>query len=134
MQWETMLYTASTWVLPILIVITFHEAAPGSSSERTTERSATRRLGLEQRAEHLRPPFLKADVALQSALQQGLDPLPRFRPCQRGLKGGDGVEEPVGGRQRDLVDKILRGGDGTPIEGSDPTRKRVDEAVQLGIG
>src|SRR6185437_11002653 len=39
---------------------------------------------------------------------------------QRGLKGGDGVEEPVGGRQRDLVDEILRGGEGTPVEGGDP--------------
>jgi hypothetical protein len=63
-----------------------------------------------------------------------LDPLQRFRPCQRGRKGGDGVEEPVGRRQRDLVDEILRRGDGTPIEGSDPVRKRVDEAVQLCIG
>jgi hypothetical protein len=41
-----------------------------------------------------------------------LDSLLRFRPRQRGLKGGDGVEEPVGGRQRDLVDEILRGGEG----------------------
>src|ERR1700681_1966042 len=74
------------------------QTEPGSSSERTTERIATRRLRLEQRAEHLGPPFLKVDVALQSAFQQSLDPLQRFRPCQRGLKGGDGVEEPVGGR------------------------------------
>jgi Zn-dependent protease len=29
MQWETMLYTASTWVLPVLIAITLHEAAHG---------------------------------------------------------------------------------------------------------
>ena len=93
-----------------------------------------RRLRLDERAEHLGPTFLKVDVALQSALQQSLDPLQRFRPCQRGLKGGDGVEEPVGGRQRDLVDEFLRSGDGTPIEGSNPTRKRVDEAVQLRIG
>jgi hypothetical protein len=57
-----------------------------------------------------------------------------FQAMSRGLKGGDGVEEPVGGRQRDLVDELLRSGDGTPIEGSDPTRKRVDEAVQLRIG
>ena len=46
---------------------------------------------------------------------------------------GDGVEEPVGGRQRDMVDEILRGGDGTPVEGGDPARERVDEAVQFGI-
>src|SRR5207245_3479290 len=90
-------------------------------------------LRLEERAEHRGPPFLKVDVALQSALQQSLDPLQRFRPCQCGLKGGDGVEEPVGGRQRDLVDEILRGGDGTPVERGDPTRERVDEAVKLGV-
>src|SRR3977135_3401913 len=32
-----------------------------------------------------------------------------------------------------MVDEILRGGDGTPVEGSDPARERVDEAVQLGV-
>src|SRR5262249_37598149 len=32
-------------------------------------------------------------------------------------KRSDGGEEPVGGRQRDMVDEILRGGDGTPVEG-----------------
>src|SRR5947199_342445 len=45
----------------------------------------------------------------------------------------DGGEEPVGGRQRDMVDEILRGGDGTPVEGGDPARERVDEAVQFGV-
>jgi len=43
-----------------------------------------------------------------------------FRPRKRGLKGGDGSEEPVGGRQRDLVDEILRSGDGTSVERGDP--------------
>jgi hypothetical protein len=66
------------------------------------------------------------------ALQHILDSLLRFRPSQRGLKRSDGGEEPVGGRQRDMVDEILRGGDGTPVEGGDPTRERVDEAVQFG--
>src|SRR5205807_10167004 len=32
-----------------------------------------------------------------------------------------------------MVDKILRGGDGTPVEGGDPARERVDEAVQSGV-
>jgi len=62
-----------------------------------------------------------------------LDSLLRFRPSQRGLKRSDGGEEPVGGWQRDLVDEILRAGDGTPVEGGDPARERVDEAVQLRI-
>ena len=75
--------------------------------------------------------FSKSTVSLESALQQSLDSLLRFRPRQRGLKGGDGVEEPVGGRQRDLVDEILRSGDGTPVEGGDPARECVDEAVQF---
>src|SRR5258705_11318931 len=57
----------------------------------------------------------------------------RFRPSQRGLKRSDGGEEPVGGRQRDMVDEILRGGDGSPVEGGDPARERVDEAVQFGV-
>src|SRR5467141_5340672 len=39
----------------------------------------------------------------------------------------------VSRRQRDLVDEILRGGDGSPVEGGDPARECVDEAVQLGV-
>src|SRR2546428_7468182 len=30
-----------------------------------------------------------------------------------------------------MVDETLRGGDGTPVEGGDPARERVDEAVQF---
>ena len=66
-------------------------------------------------------------------MQQILDSLLRFRPSQRGLKRSDGGEEPVGGRQRDMVDEILRGGDGTPVEGGDPARECIDEAVQLSV-
>jgi len=62
-----------------------------------------------------------------------LDPLLRFRPHQRVLKGGDGSEEPVGGRQGDQVDEILRSGDGTSVEESMRRAKRVDETVQLGV-
>ena len=65
-------------------------------------------------------------------MQQILDSLLRFRPSQRGLKRSDGGEQPVGRRQRDMVDEILRGGDGTPVEGGNPARERVNEAVQLG--
>src|ERR1700674_4914961 len=32
-----------------------------------------------------------------------------------------------------MVDEILRGGDGTPVEGGDPARESVDEAVQFGV-
>src|SRR6266566_8720837 len=32
-----------------------------------------------------------------------------------------------------MVDEILRGGDGTPVEGGDPARERVSEAVQFGV-
>jgi len=32
-----------------------------------------------------------------------------------------------------MVDEILRGGDGTPVEGGDPARERVDEGVQFGV-
>jgi hypothetical protein len=62
-----------------------------------------------------------------------LDSLLRFRPRQCGLKGGDGREESVGGRQRDLVDEILRSGDGTSVERGNPARERVDETIQLGV-
>src|SRR5262249_37867723 len=37
------------------------------------------------------------------------------------------------GRQRDLVDEILRGGDGTSVKGGDPARERVDETVKLRV-
>jgi hypothetical protein len=86
-------------------------------------------LSLKERAEHLGPPFLEIRVLLKPELQHSLNPPLRFRPCQRGLKRGDGVEEPVGGRQRNLVDETLRGGDGAPIEGGNSARERIDEAV-----
>src|SRR5467141_2599888 len=90
-------------------------------------------LGLKQRAEYLGPASFEVAVSLESALQQILDSLLSFRPSHRGLKRSHGGEEPVGRRQRDMVDKILRGGDGTPVEGGDPARERVDEAVQFGV-
>jgi len=62
-----------------------------------------------------------------------LDSLLRFRPRQRGLKRVEGVEEPVGGWQRDLVNEILRPRERAPIEGGDPAREHVDEAVQLRV-
>jgi hypothetical protein len=91
-------------------------------------------LRLEERAEYRGPPILEVDFPLESAFQQSLDSLLRFRPRQRGLKGVEGVEEPVGGWQRDLVDEILRCRDRTPIEGGDPAGQRVDEAIQLRVG
>src|SRR5260221_13455674 len=75
--------------------------------------------------------MLEVAVPLESALQQILDSLLRFRPSQRGLKRSDGGEEPIGGRQRDMGDEILRGGDGTPVEGGDPARERLGEAAQV---
>ena len=62
-----------------------------------------------------------------------MDSLLRFRPRQRGLKGVEGVKEPVGVWQRDLVHEILRRRDRTPIERRDPAREHVDEAVQLRV-
>ena len=40
--------------------------------------------------------MLEVAVPLESALQQSLESLLRFGPCQRGLKAVEGVEEPVG--------------------------------------
>src|SRR5882672_9334842 len=76
---------------------------------------------------------LEIAVTLEPAIQQSLDSLLRFRPCQGVPKRGEGVEESVGGWQRDIVDEILRRGDGTRIEGGNPARERVNEAVQLGF-
>src|SRR5439155_19933647 len=77
--------------------------------------------------------MLEVVFPLESALQQSLDSLLRFRPRQGGLKGVECVEEPVGGWQRDLVNEILRRRDGTPVEGGDPARERVDEAVEFRV-
>src|SRR5882757_1141058 len=96
-------------------------------------RIATRWLGLKQRAEYLGPASFEVPVSLESALQHILDSLLRFRPSQRGLKRSDGGEEAVGGRQRDLVDEILRGGNGTLVEGGNSARECVDETIQFGV-
>ena len=42
MQWETMFYTASTWVLPVVIAITLHEAAHGFVAHRLGDDTAYR--------------------------------------------------------------------------------------------
>jgi hypothetical protein len=64
-------------------------------------------------------------------LEQRFDSLQRFKSRTGGLKGIEGVKEPVARRQGDLVNEILRRHDGTPGEGRDPTRERVDKAVQI---
>jgi hypothetical protein len=64
---------------------------------------------------------------------ESLYPLLGLRPRQRGFEGSDGGEEPVGRRQRDLVDQILRGGDGTRVEGGDPAGESIDETIQFGV-
>jgi Zn-dependent protease len=42
MQWETKLYTASTWALPVVIAITLHEAAHGFVAHRLGDDTAYR--------------------------------------------------------------------------------------------
>jgi Zn-dependent protease len=42
MQWETMLYTASVWVLPVVIAVTLHEAAHGFVAHRLGDDTAYR--------------------------------------------------------------------------------------------
>src|ERR1700756_5775914 len=49
------------------------------------------------------------------------------RPSQRGLKRSDGGEQPVGGRQRDMVDEILRPRRWHAGRRGDPARESVDE-------
>ena len=89
---------------------------------------------LKKEAEKFRPAFLEIAILLEPALQQSLDALLRFRPRQRGQKRVEAVKEPIGTWQGDLINEVLRGRDRTPIEGRDPARERVDEAVQLGVG
>src|SRR5580704_7331216 len=90
-------------------------------------------LSLKKHAEHLGPPFLEIRILLKPELQHSLNPPLRLRPRQRILEGGNGVEESVGRRQRDLIDESLCRCDGTPIEGGDPARERIDKVVQLGV-
>jgi hypothetical protein len=104
-----------------------------SIAELITGRMGTRPLCLKERAKFVSPSFLVIRILLKSELQHSLDSPLRLGPRQRGLKGGDGVEEPVRRRQRNLVDEPFRGGDGAPIEGGNSARERIDEAVQLGI-
>src|SRR5258708_23160988 len=85
-------------------------------------------------AENLGPSFLEVSVALQPPVHHGLYSVLGFGPCQRCPKRSEGIEEPVGRRQRNLVDEILRGGEGSSIEGGDSAREGVDEAVQFGVG
>src|SRR6202043_3127914 len=49
------------------------------------------------------------------------------------LKGVDGIQKPVGGWQRDLIDEVLCRGDGAPVERSDSACERIDETVQFRI-
>jgi Zn-dependent protease len=42
MQWESMLYTASVWALPVLIAVTLHEAAHGFVAHRLGDDTAYR--------------------------------------------------------------------------------------------
>src|SRR6266568_2637331 len=84
-------------------------------------------------AEDIGPGFLEVGVALQSTLQHASDAVLGFGPRQRCSKRSEGVQEPIGWGQRDLVDEILCGGEGAPIEGGDPAREGVDEAVEFGV-
>src|SRR5258707_1783884 len=90
-------------------------------------------LGGNEIAKDLGPSFLEVSVPLQPPLHHGLYSLLGFGPCERCPKRSEGIEEPVGRRQRNLVDEGLRGGEGLSIEGGDPARERVDEAVQLRV-
>src|SRR5882724_4991250 len=71
-------------------------------------------------SENLGPSFLEVSVPLQPPLHHGLYSVLGFGPCQRCPKRSEGIEEPVGRRQRNLVDEILRGGEGSSIEGGGP--------------
>src|SRR6267143_1982405 len=91
------------------------------------------RLGVHERRQQLGEPVLHVARPVESALEQRLESLLRFRPRQRCGKGVEGVEKAVGRRQRHLVNEILRRSDRTPIEGSDSPRERIHETIQLAV-
>ena len=73
---------------------------PGSSDVSTQTDSLRISTGgdyVSRSAEDRGPSILEFDFLLEPALQQSLDSLLRLRPRQCGLKGGEGVEEPIGG-------------------------------------
>src|SRR5260370_13536310 len=71
-------------------------------------------------AEHLGPSFLEVSVPLEPPLYYGLYSVLGFGPCERCPKRSERIQEPVGRRQRNLVDATLRGGGGSPIAGDAP--------------
>src|SRR5580693_5951089 len=88
---------------------------------------------LDKRAEYLGPVFLEAGVALQPAFQHASYTVLSFRPPECCSKRSKGVEESIERRQRDFVDEMLSGNESAPIEGADPARQGIDEAVQFGV-
>jgi hypothetical protein len=60
-----------------------------------------------------------------------MDSLLSLIPRQCGLEGVKSIKKVLGGRQRVLVDKILGRRDSTLVEGGDPSRERVDKAIQF---
>src|SRR5690348_17738495 len=93
-----------------------------------------KRLPIDERRQQLAKAILHFAWLAESAVEKRLESLLRFRPRQRGRKGVEGVEEPVGPWQRDLVNEMLRCRDRAPIEGGNPAREHVHEAVQLTVG
>jgi len=92
---------------------------------------STRQLLLEERAEQLAKPILDLTWLVESAVEKRLESLLRFRPRHCLRERVEGFEKPIGGWQRDLVDEVLRRGNRAPIEGRDPARECVNEAIQL---
>src|SRR5882672_6032291 len=84
-------------------------------------------------AENVGPIFLEVGVALQPAFQHDSYAVLGFGPRECCPKRSEGLQELIGRRQRDLVDEILRCYESAPIEGADPAREGVDEAVQFGV-
>jgi hypothetical protein len=89
------------------------------------------RLSFKERAEHCGPSTLEIAVLLETAPYQNLDSPLGLSPSQCDLEGVESVEKLVGGWQRDLVDKSLCRRDCTSVEGGDPSRERIDKAVQF---
>src|SRR3984893_8319749 len=89
---------------------------------------------LPEIAEDVGPVLLEASITLQSTLQHGSNAVLGFGPRQRCSERGEGVQELVGGWQRDFVNEFLRRCECSPVEGGDPARERLDEAVQLCVG
>src|SRR5207253_11474555 len=106
--------------VPSGMLLCQHIRDPVQGMAQSRSRLSSRRASfpcLAEIAEDIGPGFLEVGVTLQSTLEHGSDAVLGFGPRQRCSKRSEGIQEPIGWGQRDLVDETLRCRDGTLVEG-----------------